>query len=340
MDDFVLTNLYQAKDEWSARLVSLLTPYIAEGIHSIFKESLRMCVESKEPAKYLINFQHLLARIPAWNSVIVEEEVARIVAASGCNYIEDLITCVHIIQLKVLTSIRVGACKKKIDINIPKLDVFIHKTYITAARKLFQQVFLFEKTESMIQVQKNHRDIEIIVQESILQAIRESIPTETIIRAYLEDSIEQDEEVTVEDVLTDEEPEFNEPKFSAESPTTLLPESSAFSASSSIPLHPDTEMPESFSKNISAPLLPEDPTDLPSSTSFSPKITFNDYDSVQDVGGRIQEISAPKTIDRLEQLSAERAIQKKAEEEEDDDSDKITILSNNDESVELEFDTL
>jgi hypothetical protein len=325
MDDFVLTNLYQAKDEWSARLVSLLTPYIAEGIHSIFKESLRMCVESKESAKYLINFQHLLARIPAWNSVIVEEEVARIVSASGCNYIEDLITCVHIIQLKVLTSIRVGACKKKIDINIPKLDVFIHKTYITAARKLFQQVFLFEKTDSMIQVQKNNRDIEIIVQESILQAIRDSIPTETIIRAYLEDSVEHDEEVIVEDVLTDEEPDI-------QVPSALEPDAT--------PLHFNPKIEEHFSENeyTGTPLLPDI---QPETTVASiPRITFNDYDSVQHISGHVQEISAPKTIDRLEQISTDRAIQKKAEEEEEDDRDKITILSGGEESVELEFDTL
>ena len=34
--------------------------------------------------------------------------------------LEDLVTCVHIIQLKILTAMRVGQKQKKIDINIPK----------------------------------------------------------------------------------------------------------------------------------------------------------------------------------------------------------------------------
>ena len=45
-------------------------------------------------------------------------------------YLEDLITCVHIVQLKALTSIRVGQKQKQIDISIPKLEAFIHKIYI------------------------------------------------------------------------------------------------------------------------------------------------------------------------------------------------------------------
>jgi hypothetical protein len=35
MDDFVLSNLYESRNEWCARLVSIMTPYITEGIRSI-----------------------------------------------------------------------------------------------------------------------------------------------------------------------------------------------------------------------------------------------------------------------------------------------------------------
>ena len=63
---------------------------------------------------------------------------------------------------------RVGQKQKKIDINIPKLDEFIHKTYINVARKVYKNVYLFELNLPPLQVQKNHREIEIIVQECIL----------------------------------------------------------------------------------------------------------------------------------------------------------------------------
>jgi len=113
MDDFVLSNLQEARNEWSSRLISIFTPLVAEGVKSIFNESWKMCTDNDEMSKYLMTFQNLLSRVPKWNSVIVEEERKRIIERSGCNYLEDLITCVHIIQLKVLTSIRVGNKQKK-----------------------------------------------------------------------------------------------------------------------------------------------------------------------------------------------------------------------------------
>lgn len=145
MDDFVIANLHESRNEWCGRLVSLFTPLITEGIQSIFDESWRMCVENDEVGKYLMTFQNLISRIPTWNSVIIEEERKRIIERSGCNYLEDLITCVHIIQLKVLTCIRVGNKQKKIDLSIPKLDHFIHKVYVNVARKLYMNVYLYER---------------------------------------------------------------------------------------------------------------------------------------------------------------------------------------------------
>jgi glycosyltransferase involved in cell wall biosynthesis len=47
-------------------------------------------------------------------------------------------------QLKLLTAMRVGQKQKKININIPKLDDFIHKIYVHVARKIYKNVYLFE----------------------------------------------------------------------------------------------------------------------------------------------------------------------------------------------------
>jgi hypothetical protein len=145
MDDFVLSNLQESRNEWCARLTGILTPLVIQGVRSIFDESWSMCVTNNEVSKYLMTFQNLLCRVPKWNSVIIENEIKRIIEKSGCNYLEDLITCVHIIQLKVLTSVRVGNRQKQIDISIPKLEHFIHKVYINVARKTYMNVYLFEK---------------------------------------------------------------------------------------------------------------------------------------------------------------------------------------------------
>ena len=90
-----------------------------------------------------MTFQNFLTRVPKWNTNIISEESERILKASECPYLEDLLTCVHITQLKVLTSIRVSQKQKKIDIDIPKLIDFIHKFYICFAIILYCNVYLF-----------------------------------------------------------------------------------------------------------------------------------------------------------------------------------------------------
>ena len=56
MDDFVIANLYESRNEWSGRLVSLFTPLVLEGVQSIFDEAWKMCVDNDEISKYLMTF--------------------------------------------------------------------------------------------------------------------------------------------------------------------------------------------------------------------------------------------------------------------------------------------
>jgi hypothetical protein len=305
MDDFVLSNLQESKNEWCSRLVSIFTPLVIEGIRSIFNESWKLCADNDELGKYLMTFQNLLSRVPKWNAIIIEEERKRIIERSGCNYLEDLITCVHIIQLKVLTCIRVGNKQKKIDISIPKLDNFIHKVYIHVARKVYTNVYLFEKNISPLLAQRNSRELELIVQECILTTIRESIPTEEIIRAYMDESVEQEEEVIIENIVD----EVVDKDIAAN--------------------NEESSGGENVKKNESneSELLPVVPaiTNIDNEPVIT-RLSFNDYDSVQDaITGSVSEINAPKTIDRLEEISTSRAIQRKLEEEDEDINDKIRI---------------
>jgi hypothetical protein len=87
---------------------------------------------------------------------------------------------------------RVGQKQKKVDIKVPKLDDFVHKTYINVARKIYKNVYLFEINIPPLNIQKNHRELEIIVQECILNTLRESIPVEAILKAYMDETIEED----------------------------------------------------------------------------------------------------------------------------------------------------
>ena len=206
MDDFNLNTITESKNEWCARLVNILTPCLIEGIKSVFEESFKMCMDNDEEEKYLMTFQNLLNNIPKWSSEIVNIEKERIQTSSCCNYLEDLLTCVHITQLKSLTSSRVGLKQKKVDIDIPNLNSFIHKAYINVARKIYVNVYLFEKDIMPLQIQKNNRELEIIVKECLLNTVRENIPVENILRIYLDETLETDVQVEeTREIIADEE---------------------------------------------------------------------------------------------------------------------------------------
>jgi hypothetical protein len=292
MDDFNVSALHESKNEWGSRLVTLLTPLVIDGYKSILEESIKLCKDNNEMDKYLMTFQNLISRIPKWNQQIVENERKRICEKSGCNYLEDLVTCVHIIQLKVLTAMRVGQKQKKIDINIPKLDDFIHKVYVNVARKVYKNVYLFQVGIEPLQVQKNYRELEIIVQECILNTLRESIPVEAILKAYMDESVEED---VIEEI---KEEVIHEP--------IIEPMSESGVQGSSL-----------VESGVQGSVLPE-------SNIQKTSVSFNDIDYINTDNG-LSQINAPKNIDRLEEISVIRNEQRKKETEEENDNVKLNI---------------
>jgi len=311
----VISNLNESRNEWCSRLVSIFTPLVADGVRSIFSEAWKICIQNDEANKYLMTFQNLLSRVPKWNNEIIEKERVRIVEKSGCDYLEDLITCVHIIQLKILTCIRVGNKQKKIDITIPKLDHFIHKVYLSVARKLYSNVYLFEKNIAPLQLQKNNRELEMIVQESIMNVIRESIPTEEIIRAYMDESIEHEEEVLVETIDTPEEDndaDIQTSNITADMVDTVERERE------SLP-EPEEE----------APVMTQTIQDMHPDENVVTTLSFNDIDSVLDEVNQVNEVDAPKSIEKLEELSTSRAMENSMYGSDDDDDEKLKIDTKN-----------
>ena len=206
MDDFSLNSLQESRNEWCSRLITVLTPCVIDGVKSIFEESWKLCLENDEKTKYLMTFQNFLSRVPKWNSAIISQECSRIKEKSNCTYISDLITCVHIIQLKMLSCMRVGTKQKKVDVNIPSLEDFVHHVYINVARKIYTNVYLFEMGISSLKSQKNSRELEIIIKECILQTIRETIPVEELLKLYMNETVENAIEVHEREEIISQEP--------------------------------------------------------------------------------------------------------------------------------------
>ena len=358
MDDYNVNVLSEAKNEYSCRLVNILTPLVVDGIKSIFKDSEDLCIQNNEENKYLMTFQNFLSRVPKWNESIINEETERIKRTSGCDYLEDLLTCVHITHVKILTSVRVSQQQKKIDIEVPKLNNFIHKIYIELARKIYKNVYLFEKNVMPLQYQKNMRECEILCQESVLSVIREGIPVEKIIRAYIDETVDEEivhevtEKEVEKEVEKEPEPETNEPEekeqITADKITLTKEETPEKLDNNALQVNDNTsndstemktnilndvkeELKEVIEKVVSNNVnetISETSTDNNTTINVDTaplnnnRLTFNNTDSVLDMGtNKESNVEAPKTIERLEEISRVNEAKRKAEEAEYDDDD-------------------
>jgi hypothetical protein len=324
MDDYSISSLQESRNEWCARLINIFTPLTIEGFKSIFDEAWKLCQENDETEKYLMTFQNFLARIPKWNPSILEEETKRIVEKSNCGYLTDLISCVHIIQLKSLTCMRSGNKQKKIDINVPSLSDFVHKVYINSARKIYTNIYLFEKNITPLQIQKHNRELELIIREQILDTIRDNIPVENILKVYLDESIEEDVQVEESEEIISTEPviEDNKEDDTEHDDTERHDEEDDKDMGGHINSDDDNHHKSELRID---PLEPMETVDNNDASNSIGKIQFNDVDKAISTTNVIEEISAPKDVERLEQLSKERYEARKLEEEEEDDNDRIKI---------------
>lgn len=193
MDDYDVNIVTQSKNEWSWKIVTLLTPFMIEGVTAIFNDAYELCEENGEEDKYLMTFQTLLKRVPKWNDSIVSDETKRIMESGGeCKHLETMVSAVHINHLKILSSMRVSQKQKAVEIPFPKANVFIHKCYINFARKIFNNAYLFQYAHNPnldpMQYQKDMRQCELICHESIIKTIHEGIPVEQILKAYMDET--------------------------------------------------------------------------------------------------------------------------------------------------------
>jgi hypothetical protein len=149
--------------------------------------------------KVLLMFQQILEGVPEWNADKVQRETSALTTMTHCDYLEELLTAVFIAHTKVLSAIRLTSKQKKLQITIPRLEHFIHRTMIECSRLLWSNTYLFSTAAPSMERQKNLRHIEGILHDGIQQAIRSMLPVKNILREYLkEDDDDDEDEETVE----------------------------------------------------------------------------------------------------------------------------------------------
>ena len=219
--DSVLSVYSDARTEYTKQLCVFLVPAYFQFFVDLLEKAKQAMVN--EPKKGLWQFQNYLNDIHDWNMERVNHEIHIIHTNSGCDYLEDLLTAVFIAHTKVLTAIRLSSNQKKVEINIPKVEHFLFKVLCETSKLLWSSTYLFRDGISGIEKQQNYRNIETILNDGVLQAVRSMVPVKSILKDFVnQDATEEDsddepekkEELTVPPPVSimAEEPKKDEPK--------------------------------------------------------------------------------------------------------------------------------
>jgi hypothetical protein len=201
-EDFSIPVLVDAKTEYTKQLIQILRPHLYEGIQSIYENGKIIC-NNNEDENLLLTFQNLLSNIPKWSQEIIETECNRIIESSSCDWLEELVTAVILSHTKILTSIRSNKTHKKIKLNIPKIDHFIHKIYIELARSFWKKPYLFNDKLSSIDIQRNMGIGEEIINQCISETIRKQLPVKSILKEYLGNEFNDQEDTDIVSSLSE-----------------------------------------------------------------------------------------------------------------------------------------
>lgn len=181
--------LVDAKNEYTKLLTSYLTPCITEGFISLYDDAKNEKEEKRNDSRYddyseIQIFQDFIKKIPKWNQDIIDKESDRIIQRSKCDWLERLLYGVFVSNAKVLSIVRIQPKKDdKMRLKIPKLRNFIHKCYVECGRELYKVAYLFDDEDiTSIEKQKNIRDINSIVREGIVEAVRKLLPIQDILK--------------------------------------------------------------------------------------------------------------------------------------------------------------
>jgi hypothetical protein len=196
------------KQSMRENLTRVLIPHVADGFWSIYDNAKAACQRNGQPDKTLQTFQNLLTSIPKWNDETLRKEVDRIIAASKCDYIEDLLLGVFVSYIRAFASLQQSeSTHVNLDFERPSIEKFIHTFYTVSARKCWSQAYLFDTLGvAATQQARNRREIEVMLESTINEVVDSFIPWRAISQAYFRGGREETPAPTVPPVKFEEKP--------------------------------------------------------------------------------------------------------------------------------------
>lgn len=170
-------------------LSQVLVPHVADGLWSLYDSARELCERSRQVDQTLRTFQNLLTKIPGWTEETLQTEVERIVSASQCEYMDDLLMGVFLAYIRAFASLQYQGESPHVDVNFerPSVEKFIHEMYKHSARAAWKSAFLFKTLGATAEQQaRNRRDIESLLDKCLTDVINAFIPWKDISRAYFQ----------------------------------------------------------------------------------------------------------------------------------------------------------
>jgi hypothetical protein len=181
----------EIKNEYSEHLTDILTPYIYEGLTSIYQKAVQISQETNSPKKILIIFQKLLQAVPTWNQSQIENETNRIKQCSNtAEYFDDLVKAVvksNIILLTYTNSISNVIAQSFY--NNFSTSTFIHRCYTESAKDAHNNPYLFYNEVNNLDFKRNQIVVQQNIKAAIPRAVRKILPISMILKEFLVNSI-------------------------------------------------------------------------------------------------------------------------------------------------------
>ncbi|ABU44135.1 hypothetical protein PBCVNY2B_666R [Paramecium bursaria Chlorella virus NY2B] len=207
--------LIAAKDEYVNQIADIMAPFVINVVNTMYTTAKK----NASFGKFTRDFQRKLKEIPLWNQSLIDAQTVAI--SNKYKYFPELVAAVFVSYVKILSSVKIHSHKPHIQLKLPADDVFVHHVYINVAKNFYMDPTLV----------KAPRDVRLaLVRNAVETTVRELLPIEQILRAYLGTSVDN-EGVRTEEIDEEEIDLSPSPEDVVEAPDS--PDSQALSVSSS-----------------------------------------------------------------------------------------------------------
>ena len=190
--------LLDAKREYLSQLAEVLAPHVLNTMQAAYVSATKT---QRNARRVLVAFQEKLREIPVWNASVVAAKTAEI--TSRAPFLADLIAAVFVSYTKILSSIKLGADKPNIRLRLPSNDQLVHQVYIHVAKEFYASPTLL-RAERAVRA--------ATVRAAVDAAVRSMLPIQDILKAYLGNSVDGEDQTMNADPGADEDEQMDEPQ--------------------------------------------------------------------------------------------------------------------------------